>query len=190
MKLNVSGMAFLGAELTKREMFAIYWMRFNKEMPDQITKADLVRIVHVLCKKLNWIEQDYAEALTPNSGNGKAVNSLDFSSSTVSQPTNHGRLDRDPLEIPTDSSQFGFETANKDVESDRNVSADEKECQENYNCEIIKSEAITSSENIDMDKTGDKSFCCSQCDYNCSISIHLKRQERTRTGDEPFSCSQ
>ena len=138
MKLNFSGMAFLVAELTKREMFAIYWMRFNKEMPDQITKADLVRIVHVLCKKLNWIEQDYAEALTPNSGNGKAVISLDFSSSTVSEPTNYGRLDRDPLEIPTDSSQFGFETAHKDVESDRNVSADEKECQENYNCDIIK----------------------------------------------------
>ena len=56
MKLNFSGMAFLVAELTKREMFAIYLMEFDKEMPDQVTKADLVRIIHVLCKKLNWIE--------------------------------------------------------------------------------------------------------------------------------------
>ena len=152
MKLNFSGTAFLVAELTKSEMFAIYLMGFDKEMPDQVTKADLVRIIRVLCKKLNWIDQDHAEVLTPNSGNGKDVNSLDFSSPTVSEQTNYGSLDKDPLEIPIDSSQFGFETAHKDVESDRNVSADEKECQENYNCDIIKSEAITSSENIDMDK--------------------------------------
>ena len=47
MKLNFSGMAFLVAELTKREMFAIYLLEFDKEMPDQVTKADLVRIIHV-----------------------------------------------------------------------------------------------------------------------------------------------
>ena len=132
MKLNFSGMAFLVAELTKREMFAIYLMEFDKEMPDQVTKADLVRIIHVLCKKLNWIDQDHAEALTPNSGNGEAVNSLDFSSSTISEQKNDGSQDTDPLEIPTDSSQFGSETANYDVESDRNVCANEMECQENY----------------------------------------------------------
>ena len=117
MKLNISGMAFLVAELTKSEMFVIYLMWFDKEMPDQVTKADLVRIICVLCKKLNWIEQDHAEVLTPNSGNGKAVYSLEFSRPTVSEQTNYGNLDKDPLEIPTDSSQFGFETANNDVES-------------------------------------------------------------------------
>ena len=53
MKLNFSGMAYLVAELTKSEMWAIYLMGFEKEMPDQVTKADLVKIIHVLCKKLN-----------------------------------------------------------------------------------------------------------------------------------------
>ena len=51
MKLNLSGMAFLVAELTKSEMFAIYLMGFDKEMPDQVTKADLVRIISVLKRK-------------------------------------------------------------------------------------------------------------------------------------------
>ena len=151
MKLNFSGMAFLVAELTKSEMFAIYLMGVDKEMPDQVTKADLVRIIQVLCKKLNWIEQDHAEALTPNSGNGKAVKSIDFSSSTVSEQTNYSSLDTDPLKILTDSSQLGFKTAKNDVESDRNLCAYEIECQENYDCDIIKSEAITSNENIDLD---------------------------------------
>ena len=58
MKLNFSGMAFLVAELTKSEMWAIYLIGFDKEMPDQVTKADLVRIIRVLSKKLNWIEAD------------------------------------------------------------------------------------------------------------------------------------
>ena len=64
MKLNLSGMAFLVAELTKSEMFAIYLMGFDKEMPDQVTKADLVRIIHVLCQKLDWIEMDQITSLT------------------------------------------------------------------------------------------------------------------------------
>ena len=50
MKLNFSGMAYLVAELTKSEMWAIILMGFDKEMPDQVTKADLVKVIRVLCK--------------------------------------------------------------------------------------------------------------------------------------------
>ena len=69
MKLNFNGMAFLVTELTKSEMWAIYLMGFEREMPDKVTKADLVRIIRVLCRKLDWIEMDHAEALTQKSGN-------------------------------------------------------------------------------------------------------------------------
>ena len=86
MKLNFSGTAFLVAELTKSEMFAIYLMGFDKEMPDQVTKADLVRIICVLCKKLDWIEMGHVEALTLSSEEGKTVNYFDFSSSRISEP--------------------------------------------------------------------------------------------------------
>ena len=68
MRLNFSAMAYLVAELTKNEMWAIYVMGCGKEMPDQVSKADLVRIIHVLCKKLDWIEVDHVEALTPREG--------------------------------------------------------------------------------------------------------------------------
>ena len=92
MKLNFSGMAFLVAELTKSEMWAIYLMGLDKEMPDQVTKADLVRIIRVLCKKLDWIEM---EALTPNSGDEKTVNSLDFS--IISEQTKDSRPTTEPV---------------------------------------------------------------------------------------------
>ena len=68
MKLNFRGMAFLVDKLTKSEMWAIYLMGFDKEMPDQVSKADLVKIICVLCKRLDWIEVDPVEAVTPTSG--------------------------------------------------------------------------------------------------------------------------
>ena len=67
MKLNFCGMAHLVAELTLSEMWAIILLEFYKEMPDRVTKADLVKIIRVLCKKLNWIEVYPAEAETQKS---------------------------------------------------------------------------------------------------------------------------
>ena len=82
MKLNFNGMAFLVTELTKSEMWAIYLMGFDKEMPDQVKKADLVKIIRVLCKKLDWIE---VEAVTPKSGDKITV--TNHSSSRISEKT-------------------------------------------------------------------------------------------------------
>ena len=58
MNLNFSGMAILMDKLTKSEMYAIYLMASGQEMTDQVTKSDLVRIICVLCKSLDWIEND------------------------------------------------------------------------------------------------------------------------------------
>ena len=66
-------------KLTKSEMWAIYLMGFEKEMPDQVTKADLVRIIRVLCKRLDWIEVDPAEAETQKSVDEITVSSLNVS---------------------------------------------------------------------------------------------------------------
>ena len=44
-------------ELHQNEVWAIYLMGQGKEMTDAISKADLTRIIYVLCKKLNWTEE-------------------------------------------------------------------------------------------------------------------------------------
>ena len=135
MKLNFNGMAFLVTELTKSEMWAIYLMGCEREMPDQVTKADLVRIIHVLCRKLEWIEMDPVEALTQKSGDNF------FSSSRISEQTNS---DTEPL---GDNCIFGSETANNDMEDGSNMCAN-GEGQEN-NSEITTEEAITNNGNFD-----------------------------------------
>ena len=138
MKLNLSGMAFLVAELTKSEMFAIYLMGFDKEMPDQVTKADLVKIIRVLCKKLDWIEVDKVEAVATKSGDEITVSSLNVS--RIYEQTN----DLSPeTELIGENSLFGSETANNDLENDRNVSANEEES--------LATEVLASSEKMDID---------------------------------------
>ena len=58
MKLNFRGMAFLVDKLTKSEMWAIYLMGFEKEMPDQVSKADLVRIIQGCIAANSLVEVD------------------------------------------------------------------------------------------------------------------------------------
>ena len=57
MKLNSQGMQILMEELHQNEVWAIYLMGQGKEMTDAISKAALTRIICVLCKKLNWTEE-------------------------------------------------------------------------------------------------------------------------------------
>ena len=148
MRLNFSAMAYLVAELTKNEMWAIYVMGCGKEMPNQVTKADLVRIICVLCKKLDWIEMDHVKALTSSSGEGKTVNSFDFSSSRISEPAIGNSPD---TELVSDNSLSGSKAANNDIENDRNICGNEEESQENNDSEIITKDAITSNANIVID---------------------------------------
>ena len=45
-------------ELNQSEMLAIYLMGLGQEIPDKVTKFDLIKIIHLLCKKLDWIDED------------------------------------------------------------------------------------------------------------------------------------
>ena len=73
MKLNFQGMQILMEELQPQERWAIYLMCQGKEMTDVVTKSNLTRIINVLCKKLNWIEEDMESDCNPNKENNKNV---------------------------------------------------------------------------------------------------------------------
>ena len=78
MKLNFSGMAILMDELTKSEMWAIYMMASGEEMTDQVSKTDLVRIICVLCKKLDWVENHNSFNYLPQEAKSTMEMKLNF----------------------------------------------------------------------------------------------------------------
>ena len=51
-------MQILVTELQPNQMGAFYLMRLGIEIPDSITKNDLVHIICYLCDKLCWIEEE------------------------------------------------------------------------------------------------------------------------------------
>ena len=71
MKLNSQGMQILMEELHQNEVWAIYLMGQGKEMTDAISKTDLTRIICVLCKKLNWTEEQKDCADNPETRQNK-----------------------------------------------------------------------------------------------------------------------
>ena len=61
MKLNAKAMDILMAELEQNQMWVIFLMGLGKAMPATVTKFDLTKIIAVLCKHLNWIENETGE---------------------------------------------------------------------------------------------------------------------------------
>ena len=57
-KLKFSVINNLIKELNQSEMWALYLMGLGKDMPDTVTKFDLIKIFHLLSKKLDWIDED------------------------------------------------------------------------------------------------------------------------------------
>ena len=60
-KLKFNVIKILMKELNQSEMWAIYLMGLGQEIPDKVTKFDLIKIIHLLCKKLDWIDEEHME---------------------------------------------------------------------------------------------------------------------------------
>ena len=58
--LKFNAMSILMAELQQTQMWAIYQISLGQDMPDSVTKNDLIKIIELLLKQLDWIEKDEA----------------------------------------------------------------------------------------------------------------------------------
>ena len=56
--LKFNAMSFLMAKLEETQMWAIYQLSLGQDMPDSVTKNDLIKIIELLLKQLDWIEKD------------------------------------------------------------------------------------------------------------------------------------
>ena len=58
--LKFNAMSFLMAKLEETQMWAIYQLSLGLDVPDSVTKNDLMKIIELLLKQLDWIEKDEA----------------------------------------------------------------------------------------------------------------------------------
>ena len=58
MKLTFEAVGILTSVLAPTQMQVIFLMGMGMILPDEVTKQDLVNVISVLCKKLDWIEEE------------------------------------------------------------------------------------------------------------------------------------
>ena len=57
-KLTSQAIGILTSVLPPSAMGVIYLMGMGMTMPDDVTKHDLIKVISVLCKKMDWIEEE------------------------------------------------------------------------------------------------------------------------------------
>ena len=109
MKLHFEAMQILNKELQQNQMWAIYLIALGKEMTDNVTKVDLVKIIEVLCKKLKRIEdhEDYnskTKMMTSNKDGEDDVISLSKEYKIIDKITVDTKLLEEESEFHADKS--------------------------------------------------------------------------------------
>ena len=56
MKLQTEATGILTKLLQPNQMVVFYHMERDVKLPENVTKQDLIKVIGVLCKKLNWFE--------------------------------------------------------------------------------------------------------------------------------------
>ena len=94
MKLTFGAMQILVKELQENEIWAIYLLGLGQDMPEKVTKSNLINIIKVLCKNLNWIDQENLDHTPPNCPSDPNVTTKpqDFDSINVKEEDNEQEI--------------------------------------------------------------------------------------------------
>ena len=211
MILNFEGMQTLMRLLHHNEMRVIYMMALGQEMPASVTKVHLTKIISVLCKIMNWIDNvdhrnsnpkyekevdididedvnlvqdDFDEFRIGNSEDDAITTEQNdgYDAKSGTDPETYNLINSQPIK----KQHFEDKTMTTDQNDlERNQTGDAKPFSGGY-CE----EKIEQKQRLVVHKrnhTGEKPFSCSYCDYKASAPNHLKLHERIHNGDKPFS---
>ena len=214
MKLKASAIEVLITELCPTEMMAIYFMGAGSKMPENVSKEDLTRIIHAVCMKLDWVEEDQENNETmkvwidhkeasaaKTSSHNEAVSEEapdifpNFSSTLKECDINLGeRVD----ESNSEEVLAHLEIKNDDFDNKGFIQFMD-ECHDEFKKEdcgesnLLSNQAVAVKDvkvalKIDTNKKL-LGFKCSKCDMKFSLKWRLKRHERIHTGVKTFSCT-
>ena len=196
-KLRFEGIQTLIKELTESQMLAFYFMGLGNEMPERVTKFDLTGIIQVLCKKLNWIEEQ-------EEGNklGKYVPKIKLETRQKEESIWTEELEIfEDFEVDTTQNDEARENSGTSIASDKTHASPKSSVavgeisttivSKKFGCSTCNKKFNRTDDlrRHERTHTGDKPFGCKQCDFKSSHIGNLKRHERTHTGDKVFSCS-
>ena len=162
-------------------------MALGQEMPASVTKVHLTKIISVLCKIMNWIDNvEYSNS----SSNPKYEEEVDID------------IDEDVSLVQDDFDEFRIGNSEDDaITTEQNDGYDAKSGTDPETYNLINSQPIkkqhfedktmtTDQNDLERNQTGDaKPFSGGYCEEKIEQKQQLVVHKRTHTGEKPFSCS-
>jgi len=192
LKLHVNAVHKLYAQLHARQMTAMNYIRVGREIPDSITKYDLTEIIAVLCRKLDWVEEE-PDPVEVTSRPSKC----DILKKTVEAGTK--------ADVP--KTEESLSTRDKSSAFEKNSSLEAADGSEIHYIEEQKTKSIQidpledkpklatmiDDDSMDQSKTtqkdGEKLFPCAYCGKTFNLKWSRKMHERTHWDVKPYKCS-
>ena len=105
MKTNLKfhAMSILMAELQEAQMWAVYQISLGQEMPNSVTKNDLIVIIKFLFKQLDWIEKEKP------SSEPKKISDAETNVNSFYQHEDTSLTEQEPLHLADISSANGHQ---------------------------------------------------------------------------------
>ena len=159
MKLTIEAIGILTNILEPNQMGAVYMMAMDKAMPEDVTIEDLTMIISVLCRKLNWVEEnedDFEQKID--------IGNLRSPSKIISGSINGSMIKADPLSTISCNKSF-VESTNGAIDQDnRNamrLKLEEKISQECHRADktVVMSAIMETSAGVE-----ERLFSCNICE--------------------------
>ena len=196
--LKIQAKQIMFALLKPTEMIAIQLMIQGKEMTDEVTKAQLVNVIYILCQRLGWIEDEMGSIsdFAPETEDIKISVDIPIKTEVDSEHFDgedslQGEGDKWQIknDHPYDRVHSGSTGQESDQPTIKILKLDPSASPENVDPDDVKIEQIEEQLSEGVQNTQDLQHSCSNCDKKFTTAYDLTRHQIMHSDERPFSCS-